>query len=119
MSASLCSGVYFIRSAATGTVVQVTGSHKNIVCSTQDYDQAGAQLFEFKRWKDCYIITNVGTKLVIDLSGGNKAQHTPIISCKYHGGTNQQWRIKREGDENRFLHLSKGCWRNAYSYSYC
>jgi len=119
MSANLCSGVYFIRSAATGTVAQAAGSHKNIVCSTQDYDQAGAQLFEFKRWNDCYIITNIGTKLVIDLAGGHKAQGTPIISCKYHGGTNQQWRIKREGDENRFFHLSKGCWRNAYSYSYC
>jgi hypothetical protein len=116
MSANLCSGVYFIRSVATGTVVHVTGGHPNIVCSAQDYDQAGAQLFEFKRWKDCFIITNIGTKLAIEMAGGNSAQHTPVLSCKYHGGPAQQWLIQREGDANRFILLSRGCWRNANSY---
>ncbi|KAF8244611.1 ricin B-like lectin [Wilcoxina mikolae CBS 423.85] len=105
MSANLCSGVYFIRSAATGTVVHVTGGHSNLVCSAQDYDQAGAQLFEFKRWNDRFIITNIGTKLVVDMRGGNSAQHTPVISFKYHGLSNQQWYIKREGDENSIYHV--------------
>ncbi|KAF8534986.1 ricin B lectin domain-containing protein [Trichophaea hybrida] len=108
MSANLCSGVYFIRSAATGTVVHVTGCDSNLVCSTQDYDQAATQLFEFKRWDDRFVITNVGTKLVVDLAGGKQEEHTPILSCKYQGGTNQQWFIKRKGDENRFFHLSMG-----------
>jgi len=101
MSANLCSGVYFIRNAASGTVVHVpgTGSGTKLVCSAVDYDQAGAQLFKFKRWKDSFVITNVATKLTVDMPGGNDP---PVVAFNYHGGYSQLWHIRRKGDENRF-----------------
>jgi len=105
MSANLCSGVYFIRHADSGLVVHVTGCNLNLVGSAQDYDQAGAQLFKFERWHGAFIITNISTKLVIDMEGGSSAPGTRVLSCNNHGGTNQQWFIRREGDENRFFYF--------------
>ncbi|KAF8538291.1 ricin B lectin domain-containing protein [Trichophaea hybrida] len=103
MSANLCSGVYFIRSAASGTVVHVTGGNDSkLTCSALDYDQAGAQLFEFKLWNDCFIITNVGTKLVMDMSGDLFG--SPVVAHRYHGCANQQWHIRRHGDEKSPYH---------------
>jgi hypothetical protein len=106
MTANLCSGVYFIRSAATGTVAHVPGHHKPIVGSVLDPDQAGSQLFEFKKIRDRFLITNVGTKLVVDLNGGQAKNDTIIVAWTYHGAENQQWRMERVGDEKRFFSTS-------------
>ncbi|KAF8538292.1 ricin B lectin domain-containing protein [Trichophaea hybrida] len=86
MSVNLSFGVYFIRCQDSGTVVHVTSDHSNVVCSALNYDQAGTQLFEFKRYKDRYVITNIGTKLVLEMAGGCSTARTPVLSCKYHGG---------------------------------
>jgi len=106
MTANLCSGVYFIRSAATGTVAHVPGHHKPIVGSVLDPDQAGSQLFEFKKIRDRFLITNVGTKLVVDLSGRQAEDDSIIVAWTYHGGENQQWRMERVGDEERVFSTS-------------
>jgi hypothetical protein len=115
MSANLCSGVYFIRSEASGTVVHVNGSGSILVGSALDYDRAGTQLFEFKRWGNRFVITNIGTKLVIDMCEGDASPRTAVLSCTFHGGPNQQWYIRREGDGNRSFYFSR-CWRTANSY---
>jgi len=116
MSANLSFGIYFIRSAASGTVINVRGAGRSLVGSALDYDQAGAQLFEFKRFQDHFIITNIETKLVVDMSGGSASPRTPVLSCEYHGGHNQQWHIQRHGGDNRFLLPSRRFWWNANSY---
>jgi hypothetical protein len=108
MSANLCSGVYFIRCVSTGTVVHVSGGHNSLVtCSALNYDQAGAQLFEFKRWYECCIITNVGTKLMLDMSGKHGVNGSPVLAHEYNGSPNQQWHIQHQGDEKRFSLLRK------------
>ncbi|KAF8542142.1 ricin B lectin domain-containing protein [Trichophaea hybrida] len=105
MTANLCSGVYFIRSAATGTVVHVSGHHRPLVGSAMDPDQAGSQLFEFKRIDDRYLITNVGTKLAVDLSDGKAEDSTKIMAWSYNGNRNQQWRMERIGDEKSSYYM--------------
>lgn len=78
-----------------------------LTCSALDYDQAGAQLFEFKRWKDRFIITNVGTKLAMDMSGTSGVDGSPVLAHKYNGSPHQQWHIRRQGDEKRFSLLPR------------
>lgn len=55
-----------------------------------------------------YTITSVRSGLALDVAGGSREDHAPIIQYSYHGGPNQQWQlvpVDSNGDSNGFVKI--------------
>lgn len=100
---SVKEGVYWIRNLQwTNKVLDLSGGDLAQGTSILNYNENDTfnkplnQLWLVERFasRNKYIIRNVHSNLVLDLSGGSSANGTPILCWNQHGGTNQQWKIE-------------------------
>ncbi len=108
---SLEPGVYWIRNLHWKTKVldldQNTTDQGNKVLDYEQHDTFNKklnQLWLVENFQNShnYIIRNVHSNQVLDLSGASWANGTSIICGKQHSGANQQWRIEWSKDDSGY-----------------
>ncbi|EAU88947.1 hypothetical protein CC1G_10075 [Coprinopsis cinerea okayama7 len=106
---SISEGVYWIRNLRfPNKVLDAEGAKTDQGTRVLDWDEKRPlneklnQLWIVEKVGDAstYIIRNVNSNLVLDLSGSGTANGTPIITWPQHGGANQQWRVQYSKDVN-------------------
>lgn len=108
--ATLSEGVYWIRSRYSGKVLDLSGDSSEDGARVIDFAQRAPAintthnqlwLVELTPSRKSYTIRNADTGTIIDLSGGNANDDTPIIGWTDHGTSNQMWRIEWVTDYDR------------------
>ncbi|KAL6787469.1 carbohydrate-binding module family 13 protein [Trichoderma sp. SZMC 28012] len=91
---------YSIQSVATNTYITAPNGDNDM---TARGSKLAPECNAVARWKivkasskgDAYFVRNVAnTNKVLDVSGSNQADLTPILVYTYHGGNNQQFTFK-------------------------
>lgn len=101
-TANIAEGVYVIKGAASGKVLDVSGGSRNQTANVQQYvnNSTYAQRFYFEPdGTGFYRIFNMGSGLALDVSGAGKMPGTNVRQYEWNGTAAQLWSVRVNPDK--------------------